>query len=69
MSQRDRILDWLKSGKTLNRLNSWDQLGVIEAPARISELRAAGHLIETKMVTVRNRYGEDVRIALWTMPR
>ena len=69
MSQRDRILDWLKSGKTLNRLNSWDQLGVIEAPARISELRAAGHVIETKMVTVRNRYGEDVRIALWTMPR
>ena len=69
MSQRDRILDWLKSGKTLNRLNSWDQLGVIEAPARISELRAAGHVIETKMVTVSNRYGEDVRIALWTMPR
>ena len=69
MSQRERILDWLKSGKTLNRLNSWDQLGVIEAPARISELRAAGHVIETKMVTVRNRYGEDVRIALWTMPR
>ncbi len=66
MSQCDRILNYLKSGKVLTRLNSWSQLGVIEAPARISELRAQGHPIHTEMVTVLNRYGESVRIAHWT---
>ena len=69
MNQRQRILEYLQSGGTLTRLNSWDRLGIIETPARITELRQAGHLIRTKMKTVRNRYGEKVRIAEWTMPR
>lgn len=67
MSQKDRILHYLKSGKTLNRLNAWDELGCIETPARISELRHEGHEIQTCMKTVHNRYGESVRIAEWFM--
>ena len=67
MNQQDRILDYLRAGNTLTRLNAWSQLGVLEAPARISELRAMGHYIRTKMVTVKNRYGDKVSIAEWTM--
>ncbi len=67
MSQQQRILDYLKSGRTLTRLNSWSELGILEAPARISELRQAGHDIRTEMVAVKNRYGEQVRIANWSM--
>jgi len=74
-SQKDRILDYLKSPaygggggrRYLTRLNSWDELGVLEAPARISELRQDGWAISTTMVTVTNRYGEDVRIAKWSL--
>ena len=69
MSQKKRILDYLKAGKVLTRLNSWDALGVIEAPARICELRQEGHDIDTQMITVTNRYGENVRVAKWTMAR
>ncbi len=68
MSQKDRVLQYLKQGKVLNRLNAWDELGVIEAPARISELRHEGHDIQTTMKQVLNRYGEQVRIAEWFMP-
>lgn len=67
MTQKDRILDYLKSGQTLTRLNSWEELGILEAPARISELRAEGHEIVTETKSVRNRYGENVRIAIWSM--
>jgi len=67
MNQRERILDYLQSGQTLTRLNSWEELGILEAPARISELRAAGHEIKTDIKSVRNRYGEKVRIAIWSM--
>ena len=66
MSQKERILDYLKSGKTLTRLNAWDEIGCIETPARISELRGQGHKIDTEMVSVVNRYGEKVSIAKWT---
>ena len=67
MSQQKRILNYLKQGKELTRLNSWKELNVLEAPARISELRAEGHHIHTEMITIRNKYGEKVRIAKWTL--
>jgi biotin operon repressor len=66
-TQKDRILDYLKSGQKLNRLLSWSRLGVLEAPARISELRSEGHPIKTQMRTVRNRFGEKVSIAEWSI--
>ena len=69
MSQKDRVLQYLKQGKVLNRLNAWDELGVIETPARISELRHEGHDIQTNMKQVLNRYGELVRIAEWFIQR
>jgi hypothetical protein len=69
MSQKDRVLQYLKQGKVLTRLNAWDELGVIETPARISELRHEGHEIQTAMKPVINRYGESVRIAEWFMQR
>lgn len=69
MSQKDRILQYLKDGKTLTRANSYEEVGCFEAPARISELRHEGYDIITTMKTVRNRFGEKVRIAEWTMSR
>ena len=67
MTQKQRILEYLQSGNTLTRLNSWDSLGVLEAPARICELRQDGHNIQTELRTVTNRYGERVKIAVWTL--
>lgn len=67
MSQRTRIKDYLESGRTLTRLNAWDELGILECPARISELRAQGTDIQTKRKTVINRYGESVSIAEWSI--
>jgi hypothetical protein len=67
MTQQERILEYLKEGKTLTRLNAWDQLGILEAPARISELRNKGHNIQTGFKTILNRYGEKVKIAEWRL--
>tara|TARA_R110001592_G_scaffold147583_2_gene372050 strand:+ start:1108 stop:1311 length:204 start_codon:yes stop_codon:yes gene_type:complete len=67
MTQQKRILHWLQAGHRLTRLNAWNDLGVLEAPARISELRSKGHLIKTKMVAVESRYGETVKIAEWSL--
>ena len=67
MTQQQRILEHLKSGKTLTRLDSWSELGILECPARISELRDKGWPIKTEMITVVNRYKENVRVAKWSM--
>ncbi|MDB4261377.1 helix-turn-helix domain-containing protein [bacterium] len=67
MNQADRMLEHLQAGKTINRLDCWNELGILEGPARICELRARGHDIKTKMVPVINRYGDPVRVANWSM--
>lgn len=67
MNQKQRIKDYLESGKILTRLNSWSELGILECPARISELRAEGFDIKTKMISVTNRYNEKVRVAEWSI--
>ena len=67
MNQRQRIMQYLKSGKKLTRLDSWSKLGILECPARISELCAEGHKITTKMISVTNRYNETVRVAEWSI--
>lgn len=64
-SQKDRIRNYLDSGQTLTRLNAWSELGILECPARISELRSEGYPVSTTMITVLNRYGEAVRVAEW----
>lgn len=64
-SQRERLIAFFDSGKTLTRLTAWSELGILEAPARISELRSANYPIVTTMITVKNRYGESVRVAEW----
>jgi len=65
-SQKKRVLQYLKEGNTLRRIDSWDLLGMFEAGARITELRQEGHNIKTTMIPVKNRYGQTVHIAHWT---
>ena len=65
--QKLRILNHLMSGKDLTRLDSWELLGVLEAPARICELRSDGYQIHTHMFEVKNHYGEKCRVARWYM--
>lgn len=66
-TQKQRILEYLQDGRTLTRLNSWKELGILECPARICELKQEGHNIKTERLTVTNRYGEKVSIAKWRL--
>lgn len=62
-TQRLRIMQHLKSGKTLTQLEALREYGIMRLPARIEELRKRGEPIATEMITVENKYGERVRVA------
>jgi hypothetical protein len=66
MTQKSRLLEHLKV-RPINRLEGWDTLGILELPARICELKADGHRINTRLKRVLNRYGDMVQIAEWSM--
>lgn len=64
VTQEDRILRFLKTHKRgMTKRQARDLLGVENVGGRIFDLRQAGHIIDTEWITVKDRYGNEVRIA------
>lgn len=60
--QNERVMERLRKGP-LTQLQAYDELGITRLGARVYELRNAGNFITSEMVTVRNRHGEECRVA------
>lgn len=57
MTHRDKILDWFTRRDTITPMEALTDLGIYRLGARIKELRDAGHLIRTELITVSTRDG------------
>ncbi len=66
-TQRLRVMQHLKEGKTLTSLEALRLYGIMRLPNRISELRRRGEQIEKQTIIVRNKYGEAVRVAQYRL--
>ena len=66
-TQRIRVMQHLKEGKTLTSLEALRLYGIMRLPNRISELRRRGEQIEKQTIIVRNKYGEAVRVAQYRL--
>jgi hypothetical protein len=62
-AQCKQILRFLKSGGEVTTLQAIRKFGSIRLPARIWDLRQAGHAIDRQMVEV----GEGKRVASYSM--
>lgn len=62
-SQCDKILAWLKAGKPITPLVALNEFGCNRLAARVADLRAAGHPVQSRMITVFNRDGGKCRVA------
>lgn len=58
MSQRDIILWHLRYVGTLTRAQAMSEYGIVELPARITELKKLGHNITSEKGTSTNRFGK-----------
>jgi len=66
-NQKEKVLQWLKEGKQLNRDIAMNVLGIMNITARIAELRNEGYVIHPNLTTTVNRYGDTVNYAEWTL--
>ena len=66
-NQKEKVLQWLKDGKQLNRDIAMNVLGIMNVTARIAELRNEGYIIHPNLTTTVNRYGDVVNYAEWTL--
>jgi hypothetical protein len=62
-SQCASILKWLRDGKPITPLLALDQFGCFRLAARINDLKASGHTIDSTMITVTNRDGSHSKVA------
>ena len=63
MTQAERVLDWLQSGKTITTLDAFQELGITRIAARVFELKEQGVLVKKRMLKVINRYDEACYVA------
>jgi hypothetical protein len=63
MSQAERILNHLRSGKHLTPLEAMSRFSCLRLSGRILELREAGYRIRTRMV----RLASGKRVASYTL--
>lgn len=66
-TQHQKILDYFKNHKTLNRLESVYHLGIFELPSRICELKRKGYKFKIKMITALNLAGDKIKCKEYTL--
>ena len=62
MTQNDRVYEYLTEHGTITSLEAITELGVTRLASRINDLKRMGHNITGQMITVKNRFGENVRV-------
>lgn len=68
-TQNGRLLAYLQRHASINPLEAWSQLGIYRLGARVFDLKKAGHNIVTSRKAVRNRFGEEVNVASYSLVR
>ena len=60
MTQRERIVRYLKDNGSITALEAVRELGVLQLSARLVELENEGYVFDKKREYAQNRYGERV---------
>ena len=66
-TQSKRIFDYMNEHGGITQYEALEELGVMRLASRISDLRRNGCAITSKMVKVKNRYGETCRVKRYSL--
>ena len=67
MTQKDRILKYLRDFGSITPLDAMADLGCMRLVSRISELKGEGYAIRKEMEKGRNRYGQKTSYARYSL--
>lgn len=67
VTQSQRVLDYMDTFGSITQLEALNDLGVMRLASRISDLRKQGYPIESKVETVKNRFGENCYVKRYSL--
>jgi hypothetical protein len=67
LTQKDRILKYLRDFGSITPLDAMADLGCMRLASRISELEGEGYAIRKEMEKGRNRYGQKTSYARYSL--
>ena len=67
MTQCDKIVAYMKKHGGITQLEAYLDIGCWRLASRISDLKQRGYVIRTETVKVKNRDGENVPIAKYSL--
>jgi hypothetical protein len=67
ISQCDKIIAYMQKHGSITQLDAFLDIGCWRLASRISDLRQRGYAIKSEMVKVKNRNGEYVPIAKYSL--
>lgn len=66
-TQEERVLDWMKINSEITSAIAYTELGIIQLPKRIWNLKRRGYKIKTEWREGKNRYDEKVRFCVYSL--
>lgn len=66
-TQDERVIEYIREFGSITQIQALADLGIMRLASRISDLKKQGYSIERKMVEGKNRYGEKVVFAEYTL--
>lgn len=60
VSQKDRIINYIRQFGSITSWEAYQDLGVMQLGARIDQLQKEGYVFRTEWESKKNRYGENV---------
>lgn len=66
-TQEERVLDWMRNNGAITSAIAFSELGIIQLPKRIWNLKRRGYKIKTEWREGKNRYGEKVRYCAYSL--
>ena len=67
MTQNERLLRHLQDTGTIDPMTALKEYGIMRLASRISDLKRDGYAIKKEMVKGKNRYGESVSYAEYSL--
>ena len=66
-TQDERVLNWMRSKGEITSVTAYTELGIIQLPKRIWNLKRRGYKIKTEWREGKNRFGDKVRFCAYSL--